>query len=106
MNSAKILQRERKTLFFLSMFIGLLFISRSLDNDIWFLLSHGRYVVQYGWPTTDPLSMHEGLDFVMQQWLSAVIFGNPMVSAGNPGQLPSSTSSARPSSMPITACCG
>lgn len=87
MNSAKILQRERKTLFFLSMFIGLLFISRSLDNDIWFLLSHGRYVVQYGWPTTDPLSMHEGLDFVMQQWLSAVIFWESYVIGGESGPI-------------------
>lgn len=87
MNSAKLLQRERKTLFFLSMFIGLLFISRSLDNDIWFLLSHGRYVVQYGWPTTDPLSMHEGLDFVMQQWLSAVIFWESYVIGGESGPI-------------------
>lgn len=87
MNSAKILQRERKTLFFLSMFIGLLFISHSLDNDIWFLLSHGRYVVQYGWPTTDPLSMHEGLDFVMQQWLSAVIFWESYVIGGESGPI-------------------
>lgn len=87
MNSAKILQRERKTLFFLSMFIGLLFISRSLDNDIWFLLSHGRYVVQYGWPTTDPLSMHKGLDFVMQQWLSAVIFWESYIIGGEAGPI-------------------
>lgn len=87
MNSAKLLQRERKTLFFLSMFIGLLFISRSLDNDIWFLLSHGRYVMQYGWPTTDPLSMHEGLDFVMQQWLSAVIFWESYVIGGESGPI-------------------
>lgn len=87
MNSANILQRERKMLFFLSMFIGLLFISRSLDNDIWFLLSHGRYVVQYGWPTTDPLSMHEGLDFVMQQWLSAVIFWESYVIGGKAGPI-------------------
>lgn len=87
MNSANLLQRERKTLFLLSMFIGLLFISRSLDNDIWFLLSHGRYVVQYGWPTTDPLSMHEGLDFVMQQWLSAVIFWESYVIGGESGPI-------------------
>lgn len=87
MNSATILQKERKMLFFLSMFIGLLFISRSLDNDIWFLLSHGRYVMQYGWPTTDPLSMHEGLDFVMQQWLSAVIFWESYVIGGESGPI-------------------
>lgn len=82
-----ILQKERKLLFFLSMFIGLLFISRNPDNDIWFLLSDGRYVINYGWPTTDPLSMHQGLDFVMQQWLSAVIFWQSYVIGGESGPI-------------------
>ncbi|MFV0636627.1 hypothetical protein [Mitsuokella sp. WILCCON 0060] len=82
-----ILQKERKLLFFLSMFIGLLFISRNLDNDIWFLLSDGCYVMNYGWPTTDPLSMHQGLDFVMQQWLSAVIFWQSYVIDGESGPI-------------------
>ncbi|WP_432647215.1 hypothetical protein [Mitsuokella sp.] len=82
-----ILQKERKLLFFLSMFIGLLFISRDLNNDIWFLLSDGRYVMNYGWPTTDPLSMHQGLDFVMQQWLSAVIFWQSYIIGGESGPI-------------------
>lgn len=82
-----ILQKERKLLFFLSMFIGLLFISRDLNNDIWFLLSDGRYVMNYGWPTTDPLSMHQGLDFVMQQWLSAIIFWQSYVIGGESGPI-------------------
>lgn len=45
-----------------------------LDNDAFFLLSHGRYVLEHGLPTTEPFTFHEGLRFVMQQWLSAVIF--------------------------------
>lgn len=45
-----------------------------LNNDIFFLLSHGRYVFQHGWPTVEPFTFHEGLHFVMQQWLSASIF--------------------------------
>ena len=43
-------------------------------TDIWFLFSHGRYVLNNGFPIVDILSMHEGLNFVMQQWLTAVIF--------------------------------
>lgn len=69
-----ILHKERHFLFFMSIFISIIFISKQVDNDIWFLLSDGRYVMNYGIPSVDPLSMHDGLHFVMQQWLSAFIF--------------------------------
>ena len=45
-----------------------------LDNDIWFLLNHGKYVLSHGFPTIEPFSIHEGLSFIIQQWLSASIF--------------------------------
>ncbi len=61
--------RGRKRLFFLLMFIGVLFVERAIDNDTWFLLSSGRYVAEHGLPYTEPLSMHEGFAFVMEQWL-------------------------------------
>ena len=54
------------------LFITMLFFS--LDNDIWYLLSEGRYIVQHGIYYIDPLSMHEGLEVVVQNWLSASIF--------------------------------
>ena len=44
------------------------------ECDIWFLFSHGRYVLTHGFPHVDFLSLHQGLHFVMQQWLSSVIF--------------------------------
>ena len=44
------------------------------DNDLWYLLSEGRYILHNGVYHIDPLSMHEGLDIVVQNWLSAVIF--------------------------------
>lgn len=44
------------------------------NNDTWFLFNHGRYVLENGFPTIEPFTMHENLSFVMQQWLSAVIF--------------------------------
>lgn len=49
-------------------------IFKNLDNDIWYLLSEGRYILQNGLYHIDVLSMHEGLDIVVQNWLSAVIF--------------------------------
>ncbi len=46
----------------------------TLDNDSWFLLNHGRYVLEHGFPTIEPFTMHEDLPFVMQQWLFSVGF--------------------------------
>ena len=49
-------------------------IQIKLDNDIWFLLNSGQYVLQYGIPFVEPFTMHHQMSFVMQQWLSGVIF--------------------------------
>ena len=64
----------KKLLFCASIFIGLLFIPYTLDNDVWFLLNSGRYVLIYGIPHIEPFTIHQNFHFVMQQWLSAVIF--------------------------------
>lgn len=61
-------------LFFSFSAICFFFIDYTEESDIWFLLSHGRYVLNNGFPHIDILSMHTGLNFVMQQWLSSVIF--------------------------------
>ncbi len=42
-------------------------------EDIWFLFSHGKYVLEYGIPHTDFLTIHQGLHFVMQQWGFSVL---------------------------------
>ena len=52
----------------------ILILFSGLDNDLWYLLSEGRYIIQHGIYRTDVLSLHEGLDIVVQNWLSAVIF--------------------------------
>lgn len=61
-------------LFFILSSICFLLGNFTGEGDIWFLLSHGRYILGNGFPYTDVLSMHTGLNFVMQQWLSSVIF--------------------------------
>ena len=48
-------------------FFFLIDYAKEID-DIWFLLAHGRYVLEKGIPHVDFLSMHKGLHFVMQQW--------------------------------------
>ena len=55
--------------------IALVFLrGKRIDNDIWFLLSHGRYVLEHGIPKIEVFSMHSNMSFVMQQWLSASFF--------------------------------
>jgi len=66
-------QKAQKGLFFL-IFIPCLLISQALDNDVWFLLNSGRYVLHNGFPVTEPFTVHEGLSFVMQQWLTSSLF--------------------------------
>lgn len=54
-------------------------------NDMGFLLNDGRYVETYGLPHEDPFTMHEGLHFVMHQWLTAVIFWQAYAVGGSYG---------------------
>ena len=60
-------------LLYLLVFIFLIIKPWYIDNDAWFLLNHGRYVLNNGIPHIEPFTMHEGLNFIMQQWLFATI---------------------------------
>ena len=63
---------------YLCLFVSTIFLvylkNYTLDNDTWFLLNHGRYVFHHGIPYIEPFTIHENFSFVMQQWLSALIF--------------------------------
>lgn len=65
-----------KRILFLLLFLPCLLIRRVLDNDTWFLLNSGRYVMEHGIPHIEPFSIHENMEFVMQQWLTDVMFWN------------------------------
>ena len=67
-------KQECLLFFLIPLFISTFTITLSDNPDIWFLLKHGEYVLQKGFPHIDFLSMHQGLHFVMQQWLSSVLF--------------------------------
>lgn len=45
----------------------------SYDYDIWFILATGEHIVNAGMPYTNPFTIHEGLDMVVQQWIPCVI---------------------------------
>lgn len=42
--------------------------------DLGFLLSEGKYVLNNGIPNIDPLTFHNGLSFIMHQWLTSIFF--------------------------------
>ena len=54
-------------------FLGLLRLT-NLGEDIWFIINNGRYILNHGFFTIDPFTMHEGLHVVVQQWLPDIIF--------------------------------
>lgn len=60
--------------FLLLMLTPALLVWRELNNDLWFLLNYGRYVLNQGFPTLEPFTLHDNFSFVMQQWLSGVLF--------------------------------
>lgn len=67
-------ERGMHALAFLAIFVGALFQNWTMHPDIWFLLNNGRYVAEYGIPDIEPLTMHDGLHYVMEQWMTCVAF--------------------------------
>ena len=51
------------------------FLIRDIDNDTWFMLNHGRYIMKNGlYPQYEPFTVHEGMEFKFQKWLSCILF--------------------------------
>lgn len=44
------------------------------DADLYFLINHGKYIFNHGFPYIEPFTIHENFNFVIQQWLSSLIF--------------------------------
>jgi hypothetical protein len=55
-------------------YIPCLLVNKLLNNDFWFLINSGRYVMEHGVPFIEPFTIHKNMNFVMQQWLSSVIY--------------------------------
>lgn len=74
MNKYKKVKEFDKNILILLLFIPSFLISKTLDNDIWFILNNGRYVLNSGIPHIEPFTIHENMNFVMQQWLTSTIY--------------------------------
>ena len=74
-----------KIILIVFMFLPILTIPLYLDNDSWFLLNHGKYVLEYGFPHYEPFTIHQNMEFVMQQWLFSVLYWIVYRSLGKSG---------------------
>ena len=54
--------------------IPLLFVTVAMDNDFWFIINHGRYILQNGFVSVEPFTVHEGLAFSFEKWLTCITF--------------------------------
>ena len=54
--------KQKKMFFLMAMLLVLpiLFIPATLDNDVWFILNHGRYIMEHGFTNIEPFTVHEG----------------------------------------------
>lgn len=68
-----ILCKKNFFLFYLLPFVFLISAPWFIDNDSWFLFNHGRYILEQGFPTIEPFTIHKNLSFIIQQWGFAVI---------------------------------
>ena len=46
----------------------------SPNNDLWFLISSGRVVQNFGFITKEMLTLHTNFDIIVQQWPVALLF--------------------------------
>ncbi|MEA4815931.1 MAG: hypothetical protein VB120_03620 [Lachnospiraceae bacterium] len=74
-----------KYFFILFLFTPAMLINFKMNNDIWFLLNTGRYILANGFPHTEPFTLHQNFHFVVQQWLSSIIFWKIYDIAGSLG---------------------
>ena len=45
-----------------------------LDNDFWFLINTGKYILNNGFTIIEPFTIHSDFAFIPQQWLTCIIF--------------------------------
>lgn len=54
--------------------IGIFLIKAIVNNDFYFIYPTGEYIINNGFPVKDILSMHTGMNIIVQQWLCDVLF--------------------------------
>jgi len=47
--------------------------SFGIDSDTWFILHNGEYILNNGFPHTNPFTIHENLPFIITNWLTSIL---------------------------------
>ena len=59
---------------FLILVMPLSYVGVTMDNDFWFTINHGRYILENGFTNIEPFTVHEGLAFSFEKWLTCISF--------------------------------
>ncbi|MCQ2553673.1 MAG: hypothetical protein MJ150_05150, partial [Clostridia bacterium] len=54
--------------------LPLTFTGICMDNDFWFIINHGRYLLTYGFTNIEPFTVHADLAFSFEKWLTCIVF--------------------------------
>lgn len=68
------LNKKLNILCYLIPFISLLFVDFEIDNDTYWIMKTGEYIVNHGIPLKDPLTFHSTMGLIVQQWIPDIIF--------------------------------
>lgn len=81
-------EKQLNILLTILIFIPAFFIvGNSISVDLYFLVEHGEYVLNNGFPHTEFLTIHKDFNFVMQQWLFSCIIYFVYTFLGNTGTI-------------------
>ena len=71
LNEGSILSKIAKILI---LAMPLAYVGITMDNDFWFTINHGRYILEHGFTNIEPFTVHEGLAFSFEKWLTCISF--------------------------------
>lgn len=67
---------------FLAVVVASNFFGIMWDNDVYFIIATGRDIISNGFTDVEPLTLHDGLDYMAQQWLVCVVDASLYDAAG------------------------
>lgn len=68
------LKKILNKLYILLIFTPLCLVRDTYDNDFWFIINHGRYILENGFTNTEPFTIHSDLTFTFEKWLTSISF--------------------------------
>lgn len=70
----KINIKLKKYIPYLLLLLPFFFISITIDNDFWFTINQGRYILNNGFTYIEPFTVHQDFSFSFEKWMTSIIF--------------------------------